>query len=651
MGTVPQGPIGPLTALLRSRHLKRLAAWFVATLVICASLVGITLFRAYGDLSAGRQGLLDARKALSAGNLSEALDRFDRAGERFDLARRKTGGPLGGLAGVIPLLGNDVDVAAALAEGGVLLSGAGAEVTTAISKLPDGFGSLAPANGRFPLEMYTEVGHVLSAARQDAQTALDKVLASPSSFLTGPVLEARWEAESQMREVVTALEATESMLSGLPRFAGADGERTYLVLAQNPAELRGTGGIWGAYALMSLVDGRPRFGSVAPTQSLPDVSSEQVPAPSADYARNYDGFGGAASWHNMNMTPDFPSAAQAAMANYEAATGTPVDGVIAADPFALREMLEVTGPISVPGLDRRIDADNVIPFTTNEAYSLFRGPALRKEVLGEVVKDVVARFLAIEGKGVARMKALSEAFSGGHLLVYSTDAEFQRGLALAGGGGGRPPPGRGGGPGPRRPPRPQLRSPRPGRRHGQQRIREQDRLLRPSPRRLQRHIGRGRRGARLPRDDHPQPGAGLGRAPLRHRSVREGRRGRRPDLVHLCLVPRPVRAAGRLARRPPRDPGTGKRVGHPLVPGLPDHRRRTGGVFGRGVEDQRRLGRELVGRRVPADVLGSDHHPAHGGSDLDRGTGRDAGPLDQRTHGHRRRHRRVGRHGDGRPGA
>ncbi len=437
MGTVPQGPIGPLTALLRSRHLKRLAAWFVATLVICASLVGITLFRAYGDLSAGRQGLLDARKALSAGNLSEALDRFDRAGERFDLARRKTGGPLGGLAGVIPLLGNDVDVAAALAEGGVLLSGAGAEVTTAISKLPDGFGSLAPANGRFPLEMYTEVGHVLSAARQDAQTALDKVLASPSSFLTGPVLEARWEAESQMREVVTALEATESMLSGLPRFAGADGERTYLVLAQNPAELRGTGGIWGAYALMSLVDGRPRFGSVAPTQSLPDVSSEQVPAPSADYARNYDGFGGAASWHNMNMTPDFPSAAQAAMANYEAATGTPVDGVIAADPFALREMLEVTGPISVPGLDRRIDADNVIPFTTNEAYSLFRGPALRKEVLGEVVKDVVARFLAIEGKGVARMKALSEAFSGGHLLVYSTDAEFQRGLALAGGAGAR----------------------------------------------------------------------------------------------------------------------------------------------------------------------------------------------------------------------
>ena len=53
-------------------------------------------------------------------------------------------------------------------------------------------------------------------------------------------------------------------------------------------------------------------------------------------------------------------------------------------------------------------------------------------MLGEVVKDVVARFLAIEGKGVARMKALSEAFSGGHLLVYSTDAEFQRGLALAG---------------------------------------------------------------------------------------------------------------------------------------------------------------------------------------------------------------------------
>jgi hypothetical protein len=72
---------------------------------------------------------------------------------------------------------------------------------------------------------------------------------------------------------------------------------------------------------------------------------------------------------------------------------------------------------------------------------MFRGPVQRKEVLGEVAIDVLQRFLALEGNGLARLKAIAEAASGGHLIVYTSDPTFERGLALVGAGGvfGPPP--------------------------------------------------------------------------------------------------------------------------------------------------------------------------------------------------------------------
>src|SRR4029450_127322 len=138
--------------------------------------------------------------------------------------------------------------------------------------------------------------------------------------------------------------------------AGQGGERRYLVVAQNPAELRGTGGILGALAILTFRDGRLSISGTAPIQDLADPAQSDVPDPSEEYARNYDQFGGAASWHNMNMTPDFPSAAQAALTNYRVGQGRRLDGVIAVDPYAFRAMLSVTGAVAVPGVRVSLDA-------------------------------------------------------------------------------------------------------------------------------------------------------------------------------------------------------------------------------------------------------------------------------------------------------
>lgn len=136
------------------------------------------------------------------------------------------------------------------------------------------------------------------------------------------------------------------------------------------------------------------------------------------------------------MTPDFPSAARAALNGWEILNGERLDGVLAADPFALGSLLEVTGSVPVPGLpDVRINAANVVRFLSNEAYARFYNPVLRKLVVGAAASAAFDAFLAMQGEGVARLRALAETAGSGHLKVYSTDERLQAVLRVTAAGG------------------------------------------------------------------------------------------------------------------------------------------------------------------------------------------------------------------------
>ncbi len=261
--------------------------------------------------------------------------------------------------------------------------------------------------------------------------ALDLVESSPTSWLFDPVADARFAAVRQTSSAADALHATGALVRGLPSFAGADGPRSYFFVAESPAELRGTGGLWGAWSIVTFDQGRTTFAPFLPIQNLKDFEKWQVESPSPDYERNYGQFNGAGVWRNMNMTPDFPSAAQAAINAYQLRRGRELDGVISADPFALRELLEVTGPVSVPGLDVTIDAHNVVPYTTNGAYINFQGEgSTRKAILGEVAGLAFQRFLTMDEHKIGRLHAIADAVAGGHLKIYSTDPALEDALGL-----------------------------------------------------------------------------------------------------------------------------------------------------------------------------------------------------------------------------
>lgn len=426
-------PTHPETPRSRRRTILGVAAIVIVVVVCLAALSVVVGLGVRANAEAGRVAVSQGRRALAAGDLDRALERFREAESRFADSRNQAATGLGGLLSTLPLAGRSFDVAEGISEAGGTLAGAAADLTASISGLPNGLGSLAPAGGRLPIETLEELADEIAAAAAAGHRALDSVRATPSSLIPAVVADVRFQAEEQVGLASRALDSASLLIQGLPRFAGVDGPRRYMLLAESPSEQRGTGGIWGAYAILTADHGALSVGSFDPILTLPEAEPDELPAPNPDYRRNWDGYGGAGSWRDMNMTPDFPSAARAALANYELGVGERLDGVIVADPFAVEEMLKVTGPVEIPSLGVRLDASSVVGFMANEAYILYPEAARdRKDLLGALVGLAFDRFLDARGEGADKIQAIADAVTGGHLKLYATDPELQRGLSLAG---------------------------------------------------------------------------------------------------------------------------------------------------------------------------------------------------------------------------
>ncbi len=424
------------------RSTRRRLPWIVAgavvgLLVLLSAATALVALSVKGSLEDGRQAIQSGRRELVAGRLPSATSRFAEAEASFQRGLDRSGSGIGGLLARVPVIGRTLVVTSGIAEAGRDLSAAGARLTGSIASMPEGLGSLAPVSGRIPVEALSTVADDIEEAAAQARTASETVRSTPASLLPAIVADARFEAVEETAAVSRSLDAATTMVSRLPEFAGANGTKRYLLVAESPAEQRGTGGIWGAYAIMTAREGRLSFGPFSQLQVFPEVPPDELPAPSPDYRRNYDHYGGAGAWTDLNMTPDLPSAARAVLSSYAYTTGETLDGVLVADPFAVQEMLRVTGRASIPSLDVSIGPGSVVDFMTNEAYTLFpfRGRE-RKTVLGTVVGHAFDRFLAQPGRSTEKLKAIAKAAGDGHLRLYSTDPSLEHALELAGLDGG-----------------------------------------------------------------------------------------------------------------------------------------------------------------------------------------------------------------------
>jgi hypothetical protein len=423
----------------RRRRVGRRVGLAVAALVGLAVLWGVLAYgpasRARADLVAGRRELVRGRTQLAAGDLARAAISFRSARTEFAKASDEASSLPIRAVGFVPILGRTSDAVRQISDGGQLIAQAGEDISDAIAALPGGAAGLAPSDGVFPVDRYPAVADALSRAAGQTRAGVARIESSASSWVLAPIARGRRDALAQVRDLPSLFTRASTVVGRLPAFLGSGQPRRYFIAAQSPAEMRGTGGFLGAFAVLTVDHGRFRFSPFRTVADLPNFAPGAITAPNPSYAQNYDRFGGAGYWRNINMTPDFPSAAAAIQRAYLKATGVRLDGVIGADPAMLADLLRVTGPVPAPDLRLTLSAGNVVPYVTNTAYARFGDSDLRKPMLGEAASRIFHRFIRTPDPSFTVLRALGSAISGGHLLLYSDDAAVQRVLVQAGAAG------------------------------------------------------------------------------------------------------------------------------------------------------------------------------------------------------------------------
>src|SRR6185295_553846 len=161
-------------------------------------------------------------------------------------------------------------------------------LAAAVADLPGGLGALAPTADGIPIDSLSALTDATARADELTGAALTTLGSAPTGFVLGPVTSARADAQDELERLHRQLHAGALILARLPAFLGANGPRHYVFGASNPAELRGTGGLIGAYAILTVDHGRMSFSDFRPIQSLPRPDVADVPSPSQEYSDNYD---------------------------------------------------------------------------------------------------------------------------------------------------------------------------------------------------------------------------------------------------------------------------------------------------------------------------------------------------------------------------
>ena len=399
----------------------------LAALALLAGLfTGWQVIAARGELLAARGSLTDGAQAVTSFDGEEALAAFNASAAQAEAAHRRLSNPVVRPFDVVPIVGHNLRASRAVAGSAAAVAGAGERVAAATLELPDGLGTLAPRGGRIPVEAIDRVAPVLAEAHDDLVAARAVVEASPSEGLVGQVAEARAQLTTELGWAEPLLGDAAVLSEALPSFLGLDETRRYFFGAQNPAELRGTGGFIGAYAILTVEEGDLDFTDFQSIINVTTLPVDGPEPPSEDFEERYRRFGGAGFAQNANFTPDVPTAASVLEELYAYQEGEDLDGTILADPQVFEAMLAVTGPVEIPDVGE-VTSETVVDLVANEAYALLPDSPERKEILGDVAQATIPEFLGpgVADRPVPAAEALIDVAAGGNMRFHSQDPDEQ----------------------------------------------------------------------------------------------------------------------------------------------------------------------------------------------------------------------------------
>lgn len=406
-----------------ARPRRRRAPWLIALAVLAvlggwAGWLAYDAVQARGELLAAAELLAGLQDDVLAGD-TDVSETLAEVQAHAAAARGSTHGVHWSAASALPWVGGNVRAVQAVSE---------VVDTLAADVLPDladvaavvDPAALAPVDGRVDLAPLEQAAPVVVAAAekvaQGQQRLEDIDEGALWDVVASPLVDLRTKLDQLAMTTTTASRAVQL----LPPMLGGDGPRTYLVLVQNPAEPRATGGVPALVVLraeggaLTLIDQRGADMGNMKDPALP-LTSEELSL--------FSGLLGS-YMADVTFTPDFPRSAELAQAIWEQETEIELDGVLSIDPAALASILGVTGGVVLAnGVE--LTSENAASWLMNTVYLDYATGAQHDALFAEATAAMFARVTTGDWDPVEMVEALASAARNGHLIVWADRSQEQ----------------------------------------------------------------------------------------------------------------------------------------------------------------------------------------------------------------------------------
>lgn len=287
--------------------------------------------------------------------------------------------------------------------------------------------SLKPKDGRIDLAPLQRLAPAVVSVDDAIQTATRNAEAIDTQHVLPQLSEPIDQLRRQLDEVAPLSAQARRVVPLLPAMLGADGPRHYLLMFQNNAEERASGGNPASLALLTVDDGAIGLGRQASSSDFPTPFATPPYAPSGpgneDWATVYTDY---ASTYltNITMTPDFPTTARMARAMWRKELGGQVDGVISFDPVALSYLLRATGPLELAD-GTKLDAKDAVSFLLSEVYRKYPDPDDQDAVFASAAQSVFKAVIGGDVDPQAYLDQLRPMIAEQRLKLWSNQRDEQ----------------------------------------------------------------------------------------------------------------------------------------------------------------------------------------------------------------------------------
>lgn len=384
------------------RRFRKVGFAVGAFAVTVTLLVAFVALRARGPAQAGVTSAELGLAAARSGDVEATLSNLTAAEDSFRRADGVVNAPYALPARLIPIVSQHLQILGGAARNGSTLARAASQTVQQAD-----LENVSLQNGAIDIAVLTQMAPSLADLADELVTARADLVQSDSQWVL-PMIRRRVtslteELDRAIPEAQVAADASEIV----PGLLGVGSPRRYFVIFGSPSESREFGGFIGSWALIEANQGQLAKIASGRATDLYDLARAGSLDDPAGYPELYT-YANPGMWpQNLTATPSIDLLTRATKDLFPDLYDRPIDGIVYLDPFVMASLLELTGPISVDGLDFTLTSENTVDFLNKDQYRVF--PDLN-ERYGFLAQTLDATFVALASSALPGPERLGAVF-------------------------------------------------------------------------------------------------------------------------------------------------------------------------------------------------------------------------------------------------